>query len=123
MQLTKNFHLSEFASKDGKGFPPDVIPNIKKLAANLQIIRDTIGKPININSGYRSPEHNAKIGGAKNSYHVKGMAADIVVKDMTPKEIEKVILQLIHDKKIEAGGLKAYNTFVHYDVRGRYATW
>lgn len=123
MNLSKNFILEEFRSKDGAQFPLFAIENLKKLAANLQIIRDTLNKPITILSGYRSPAHNAKVKGAKDSQHMKGTAADIRVVGMTPTQVAAVIKKLMDEKKITAGGLKAYETFVHYDVRGRYATW
>jgi uncharacterized protein YcbK (DUF882 family) len=123
MQLTKNFDLSEFESKDGAEFPDEVIRQIQILANNLQVLRDAVDKPISINSGYRSPEHNKAIKGAKNSFHVKGMAGDIVVEDMTPKEVADKIEELIQDGKMVQGGLKAYSTFTHYDVRGYSARW
>lgn len=119
MKLTKNFTMEEFASKDGVPFPEEVIKNLSVLAEQLQILRDEIGRPISISSGYRSPAHNAKIKGAKNSYHVKGMAADIKVKGMQPKDVKDVILKLMQEGKIIKGGLKAYVTWVHYDFRGQ----
>jgi uncharacterized protein YcbK (DUF882 family) len=95
-----------------------------ELAQNLQIIRDEIGgKPITINSGYRAPDHNASVGGSRGSYHLEGMAADIVVKGMTPSQVHQAIYELMMSGKIEDGGLKEYPTFVHYDIRGHYATW
>lgn len=110
--------MEEFASKDGAPFPEEVIKKLSVLAEQLQILRDEIGRPISISSGYRSPAHNAKIKGAKNSYHVKGMAADIKVKGMQPKDVKDVILKLMQEGKIIKGGLKAYVTWVHYDFRG-----
>lgn len=123
MQITKNFHLDEFKSKDGAAFPQEVITNIIELAANLQIIRDTLGKAISINSGYRSPAHNAKVKGKPKSQHLLGTAADITVEGMKPKEVSLEIKKLIDSGKIKSGGLKAYATFVHYDIRGKYTTW
>lgn len=123
MQLTKNFNLSEFASKDGAITPPIVIEKLKLLANNLQVLRDYLGKPITINSGYRSPLHNVKIGGAKNSQHLFGKAADIVVEGYTPKQVFDAIETLQAQGKMSIGGLHAYNTFVHYDIRGHLARW
>ena len=65
VQLTKNFYLDEFQCKDLSDIPLEVFNNILELADNMQVIRDVLKKPITINSGYRSPEYNKKIGGAK----------------------------------------------------------
>lgn len=122
-QLTTNFDLSEFACKDGTPVPNDLIPNVELLAKNLQELRDHLGEPIHINSGYRSPAHNAKVGGKKNSYHMKAMAADITCKSKTPKQLAAIIEKLIAAKKMKQGGLGIYPGFLHYDVRGSRARW
>lgn len=118
MKLTTNFSKAEFESKDGSPMPLDVLQNIQVLAEQLQVIRDEISKPISITSGYRSPNHNARIGGAKHSYHVRGMAADIQVAGMHPMYVKKVILKLMNQGKILKGGLKAYKSWTHVDTRG-----
>lgn len=123
MKLTTNFTLSEFASKDGAEFPEEIIPKIRELADNLQVLMDEVCKPITINSGYRSPEHNKNVNGAKNSFHVKGMAADIVIEGMTPREVFDKIEELQAAGKMDIGGLHAYKTFTHYDYRGHAARW
>lgn len=123
MKLTKNFSLQEFESKDGAPTPSDVLTNLTELAKNLQVLRDFIKEPIHINSGYRSPEHNKKIGGKPKSFHLKGMASDITAKNLTPVQLEEKIKNLIAVGKMKDGGLKAYAGFVHYDIRGIPATW
>lgn len=123
MKLTNNFNLSEFASKDGAPFPPDIVKNIEVLAQQLQILRDELNLPIVINSGYRSPQHNLKIGGAKDSFHVRGMAVDIVVKGMTPLQLYNKIEQLIKKGKMIEGGIGLYSSWVHYDYRGKKIRW
>ena len=123
MQLTKNFSKSEFDSKDGLPMPFEVLQNVQELAVNLQMLRDYIGTSISINSGYRSAKHNKKIGGSVNSQHLLGNAADIVVTGKTPKEVKEIIENLISEKKMKQGGLSAYPTFVHYDIRGGKARW
>jgi len=123
MKLTKNFSKREFDSKDGAEMPLEILQNIKKLAENLQVLRDELKAPITVNSGYRSPKHNAKIGGAKRSQHLLGNASDIVVDGHTPKEVAVVIEELIREGKMLQGGLKAYDTFTHYDIRGTKARW
>lgn len=123
MKLTKNFSLSEFECKSGAAVPDDLLPNIKKLAESLQVLRDDIGLPIKINSGYRSPEHNKKIGGVKNSQHTKGTAADIAISGVSPREIRRRLEILIKSDKMLQGGIGAYSTFTHYDIRGYKARW
>jgi uncharacterized protein YcbK (DUF882 family) len=122
-KLTNNFTLQEFNSKCGRDIPNNVLPNIIELAKNLQVLRDALGKSITITSGYRSPEHNAKVKGAKNSQHVKGTAADIKVKGMTPKEVALVIEGLIASGKMKEGGIGIYPTWIHYDIRKTKARW
>ena len=123
MKITNNFSKIEFESKDGAEMPDNVLSNIKLLATQLQILRDEIGQSIHINSAYRSPSHNSSIGGVKNSFHIQGMAADIISKDYTPKKLYKVIQKLIDQGKMEEGGIGLYNGFVHYDIRGKKGRW
>ena len=123
MVLTKNFHLMEFASKDGAKFLPDVINNLRELAINLQVLREYVESKISITSGYRSEEHNKKVGGAKESFHVKGMAADIKIEGHTPKQVSEIIEHLILTGRMKQGGLGLYKTWVHYDIRGTKARW
>ena len=123
MQITDNFNISEFMSKDGAKMPDNVLVNIKELAKNLQVIRNIVCAPISINSAYRSILHNKAVGGAKNSYHVKGMAADITIEGLTPKEVHSLLLDLIKEGKISEGGLGLYNSFTHYDIRKTKARW
>jgi uncharacterized protein YcbK (DUF882 family) len=122
-KITKNFSLEEFKCKDGSDIPNDVLPNIVELARNLEVLRTAINKPITINSGYRSPKYNAKIGGVKNSQHVKGKASDLRVSGMTPKEVALVIEGLIEQGKMKQGGIGIYPNFTHYDIRGVKARW
>ena len=123
MQLTKNFALSEFACRDGSLPEGELLENCQELANNLQVLRDQLGKPINIISGYRPPAYNKKIGGAKKSQHLLARAADIKVRGMAPAEVHATILKLIKAGKMKQGGLGKYSTFVHYDTRGTAARW
>lgn len=87
MNLTKNFTLSELtksetALRKGLDNDPaqDVISALQTLAVNvLQPVREHYGKGVKVNSGYRSPEVNASVGGSKTSDHCKGQAADIEI--------------------------------------------
>ena len=123
MRLEKNFILSEFKCKDGSDVPDSMLDNVKLLAKNLQVLRDEIGKPIRVISGYRSPKYNRKIGGARKSQHMTAKAADIKIKGMTPAEVKSTIVRLIKEGKMMSGGIGLYRTFTHYDVRGFNARW
>lgn len=79
MIQTQNFNQSELehstkASKKGikNTIPNEYLQNAKELLEALQVIRDSIGKPITITSGYRCPELNKLVGGVSNSSHTKG---------------------------------------------------
>ena len=123
MQLTENFYKEEFDCRDGSVMPEDVLANIKLLATNLQSIRNKINEPIFISSGYRSIKHNKKVGGKSNSYHLKGLAADLVSKNFSPKELAAIILILMEENIILKGGIGLYDGFVHFDIRGNLVHW
>lgn len=87
MKLSKNFSLQELTKSSsairlGLDNTPgdDEINNLRTLCEEvLQPVRDYYGMPVVINSGYRSPQVNAAIGGSRTSEHCKGMAADIEI--------------------------------------------
>lgn len=102
MQLTKNFTLQEMvqsptARKKGiDNTPTDKVTGYLKALCEtvLQPIRDEWGEPIIVTSGYRCPKLNVAIGGAKNSDHMFGAAADIKTKSDKPED-NKRLFQLI----------------------------
>lgn len=123
MRLTEHFTLSEFDCNDGSETPCEAQVNLKEVALNLEVLRDYFGKPILINSGYRTPEYNKRVGGSPKSQHLLGKAADIRITGVTPIEIHKAILNLIEKGKMKQGGVGLYQNFVHYDIRGHKARW
>ena len=123
MKLTENFSLWEFKCRDGTVVPEEYMDNVQELADNLQVLREHIGKPITVISGYRSPKYNRKIGGARRSQHLFASAGDIIVKGMTPDEVKEVIVHLIKEGKMKKGGVGLYTYFTHYDVRGFNRRW
>jgi uncharacterized protein YcbK (DUF882 family) len=123
MKLTENFNREEFDCADGSEMPIEVQLNIAELAVQLEIIRSHFNAPITINSAYRSPEHNRKIGSNDSSQHILGKAADIVVKGVSPDDVYDAIEFLISEGLVKEGGLGRYNTFTHYDTRGTRARW
>lgn len=131
-QLTKNFNISEFRCKDGTDVPDELEANCLELATNLQAIRDKFclelgyDMPLTILSGYRSPEHNKKVKGAKNSQHLLAKASDITLKDKSLlNHLYILIKEMIDFEEIKAGGITFYRdkNFIHYDIRGSKITW
>ena len=101
MQLTKNFTLSEFvnsqtASKNNidNSIPEVLIPSIKVVAEYLQLIRDSIGVPIVVTSGYRSSKLNKLVGGTANSAHTRGEAADFFSPGLSLKSLYNKIVAM-----------------------------
>jgi hypothetical protein len=113
MQLTDHFSLeeliaSETAARQGidNAPPAALMPNLRALAAGLELVRTALGgRPIHINSGYRCKALNTRIGGAKLSRHMDGLAADILCPSFgTPLEVCRAIVaagvkpdQVIHE--------------------------
>lgn len=122
MKLTNNFSLSEFECKCGCKMPAFVKENVKELAENLQVLRDVVGR-IDLTNAYRCKEHNADVGGAANSQHIKGKAADIKSNTLSPSEIASITDDLMKSEKFKLGGIGIYNTFTHVDIRGYKARW
>ena len=114
-KLSDNFVVSEFKCNDGSD---KVLIDIE-LVNILQKIRNHFGKPVTLNSAYRSPAYNKKIGGVSNSQHVKGTAADIVVQGVKPELVAQYAEFLMPNK----GGIGLYSTFTHVDVRTNRSRW
>lgn len=123
MKLTENFNRQEFDCRNGTKVPAQYMDNVKELAKNLQVLRDFIGEPVRVNSGYRTPAYNKSVGGKSASQHLQAKAADITAKSYTPKQLADIIKGLIISKKMKQGGVGVYPGFVHYDIRGRAARW
>lgn len=111
MRLSEHFDLEEFtrsetAERNNLENQPSAahLANLKKLANALEKVRELVGKPIVISSGYRCKELNKLVGGVQSSAHSVGLAADIHVSGMTPKELANIIAnsnidydQVIHE--------------------------
>ena len=102
------FHVKHFVASTLPTF--EVVDNLNRLADYLDGIREKLGKPILVNSGYRSPILNKAVGGVANSQHLKGLAADLVCSDM--KSLEKVLR--------ETGG---FDQFIKEHRKGSNSFW
>lgn len=85
MNLSPHFTLEELtisnvAARSGIDNAPseEAITQLRILTAGLEEIRELLGRPVHISSGYRCPELNKAIGGAPNSQHMSGNAADFI---------------------------------------------
>ena len=107
-KISEHFKVKEFRCKDGSTiiFVDDYMVQI------LEMLRKKLEKPIIITSGYRTPEHNAKVNGAKYSYHMRGQAVDIRINGISAKRIAKEL-----DKIVDGCGIIVYDSWVHFDVR------
>ena len=86
-KLSEHFVLGEFTRSNSHpevyNIPShEAIANLKRVCGWLEVLRERAGGPIRINSGYRSPQLNKKIGGVPTSNHLTGCAVDIRVADM-----------------------------------------
>ena len=115
VSLSKNFKVKEFKCKDGS----DLVLISDGLVKLLQEVREHYNKPVTINSAYRTLSYNAKIGGVPDSQHCRGVAADIVVRGVAPKDVYAYVETLMPN----SGGIGLYNTFVHVDVRSTKSRW
>ncbi len=116
-KLSSNFTVKEFACKDGS----DAVLTAPRLVMVLQSIRSHFAAPVVIHSAYRTPQYNAKVGGAAHSQHCYGTAADISVRGQTPAAVAAYARTLMPDW----GGVGVYagQGFTHVDVREARADW
>lgn len=99
MQLSSHFSLEELtisqtASRYGiDNTPsPEIITHLKRLCMTLEQVRALVGVPIIVSSGYRCPALNRAVGGAKNSAHTLGLAADINAVHFTPQQLAQRVI-------------------------------
>lgn len=115
MQLSKSFSLAEMTAsvtadkqniKEQYNPSQVVINNLRALCVNvLQPVRDILGTPIKITSGYRHPALNSAIGGSKTSQHVLGQAADIQCDSLRNFMVAVLVLDLPFDQIISEYGV------------------
>lgn len=113
-----NFSPWEFRSRDGA----EQLLLDERLLDSLQELRNTIRLPISVNSGYRTTEWNKAIGGERDSQHLRGRAADIVVPRLGVEDLAEWAAKI---PAFRDGGIGTYpkRGFVHVDVRDGRARW
>jgi hypothetical protein len=125
MNLSPNFTLeelthSEIAERNGLDNTPneDTKANLVRLARFLEEVRKVLGRPIMVNSAYRSQGVNAQLGSKPTSQHCIGCAADIKVPGLTPDNIIKELLKtnLEYDQLI-----REFDSWVHISIPNKFA--
>lgn len=114
-RLSENFARKEFQCHCGCG--RDTVD--AGLFFVLKRLRSHYGQEIKITSGFRCYDHNRAIGGANDSQHLFGKAADIRVKGTFPKKV----YDLLDEWYPRWYGIGLYNSWVHIDVRPDMARW
>ena len=114
-RLSPHFRREEFACRCGCG--TDTVD--AALITVLEKIRSHFDAPIKVTSGIRCPDHNRAVGGASNSQHLYGKAADIQVKGVEPAAVAGYAEYLLGG----CCGVGRYSSFTHVDVRPDPARW
>jgi hypothetical protein len=114
---TVHFNWNEFASRGSfaGGLTKNIQGNVLLMMFKLEALRFKGGqRPLRINSGFRSVSHNAQVGGASNSQHMYGIAADITIDGLSPRQVATLA------KTCGFSGVKAYRNHVHVDSRAEF---
>ena len=116
MQLSEHFTFEELTHTDHREFDntpnEQELENLKRLAAFLEEVKSVLGgKPIMVNSAFRSKQVNDAVGSKDTSQHRLGCAADIRVPGMTPDEVVKALIDLPYDQII-----REFDRWVHISV-------
>lgn len=114
--VQKNFKISEFACKcQSRGC--QITLHDPNLSEKLQKLRTVCKKAITVNSGFRCADHNEAVGGSADSYHTRGMAADIKAKGISPEALAQMA------EEVGFTGIGLYEAFVHVDTRPKRYFW
>lgn len=106
-----NWFARDWRHNDPTNMDPGLLDIIYKLTQMLGTTTHW-----NMNSGYRNPASNATVGGAKQSYHMRGKALDVTNPQKSPGSVQSAA------RALAAGGVGTYNTFTHVDT-GPFRTW
>lgn len=127
-QITRNFNLKEFTCKCGCGYSRidfDLVRDLQKLRDSLPPHKGK-ERRIHVTSGCRCTKHNKAVGGASDSKHLTGKAADIWADEMTAEELYRYAVKV---PGLNAGGIGLYPTYrqgkgvLHVDHRNHKARW
>ena len=123
--LSANFNATEFRCRCNAQRCHTTLVH-PRLVEVLQTLRDRLGKPLILTSGFRCVNYNRTVGGRARSFHTRGMAADIVCQ--TPETLKELAACAKELLAVGAIGQYAARSFIHIDVRprktgGQIETW
>ena len=120
-QLSPNFSRNEFRCKGGDDCCGGAAPVDSRLILALQELRELVNAPIRILSGFRCVKYNKGCGGAQQSQHCLGTAADIRVEGVSTERLATIASTVPY---FGDGGIGTYDRgWVHVDVRQSRARW
>lgn len=114
-QVTKNFSIAEMSNyTSGENVELVITPAVVEHAQMMQELRDWAGRPLTVNSWYRTKAFNTKCGGASNSEHLDGCATDIG--NIKPEEYDNFILawKVICSVHGKIGNIQLYSWGMHF---------
>ena len=114
--MTPHFTLAELTHTDHRSLNntpnPGELANLKRLAEFLETVKTTLGgKPVMINSAFRSKAVNDAVGSKDTSQHRLGLAADFRVPGMSPDAVVRALLALPYDQII-----REYDAWTHISI-------
>ena len=123
-----NFRRTEFITDNGWAYlltsndkhAPAAYSSLMILCVQIQAIRNLVGHPLVINSCFRDPDHNKRVGGSEKSQHLFGRAADISTIGWTTDKKNKFLTTA---RRLGFNGIGIYDTFIHVDMRPDFAHW
>lgn len=110
--LSQHFSKKEFRCKDGS-----YIPISKELLRKLEMLRSKVNRKMIITSGYRSISYNKKVGGATNSQHLYGKAADVIVQGVSKYKLQRMA------REVGFTYTKIYANMPHIHMDIRWVNW
>jgi uncharacterized protein YcbK (DUF882 family) len=121
-RFSKYFSVEELACRDGNPVPECYYENAKAICARADKLREKVGHPLVVTSGYRTPAYNKKVGGAAKSQHVTASALDLKCHEVPAKELARIWEELVAAGEVPDGGLGVYRSWIHIDI-GKPRRW